>query len=317
MTRHQIFSVPQSLPESKRRAAIDLQVRKAFPLREPAFAAYWRGNEATVYAWDKAGVAQALEEAGLPAGTQVVPETFMRPRGADGVRIAAMLDGFEGQYWANGFLRASRWWPRLPSGGEWGIFMRSLGIAPEAQATPVVPSEQEFLERPWTEGTFSLDDWSSLLQSRRVVVAAATAAVCPFVLLGAHMAVLSVTESTVRAELAKLDAANRGIRQERAEAYRNLDAVEDYLKLDTYPPHVQVLNTAITLLANTGAPRIVSWNYDRGNLEIIARSDHDLDPTAYIKLFETDDAFENVSGTFVGQERDLQLRMTVAPRSLH
>lgn len=315
MTRHSVFSVPASLPESKRRTALDLQVRKSFPFKEPAFAAFWQGTDATVYAWDDGPVRARLQEAGLPSNTQVVPESFIRPRGDGGVRLVTMLDGFEGQFWIDGFLRASRWWPTAPTAAEWSRFMRSVGLA--ASETNAAPTALDlaFAERPWTEGTFSLDDWSTLLQSRRVLTIAATTALCPFVFLGAQWAVLAAAETGVRSELAGLDAASRSIRQERGEAYRNLEAIEDFTKLDVYPAQAEVLATAMTLLTNTGGPRIVSWSFDRGNLEIVARSDHDLDPTAYIKLFESDDAFENVSGTFVGQERDLQLRMSVVKRA--
>jgi|GEM_PF-2798862 len=311
MTRHQIFSLPEGLPEGKRRAALDLMVRKAFPYKNPQFAAAWKGNQASVYAWDGTMVHEAQIAAGAPRQIAVVPETFIRAQGADGARLCRMLDGVEGQYWNGGFLQASRWWPATPNAGEWLRFLRAIGATPDAGETEPGVIDAPVLERPWTEGTFSFEDWSSLLQSRRAMAVAAAAAVCPFVFLGGQIAVLSITERGLQAERAELDKANRSIRADRAKAYENLDAIEELSRLDEYPAQVQILSTAMTLLTNTGAPRVLSWSYDRGNLELVLRGNQDLDPTAFITLFERDSHFENASGTLIGQDRDLQLRMNV------
>ncbi len=314
MMRHQIFKVPESLPEGKRRGAVDLQVRKNFPFREPEFDVLWNGNEASVYAWEIAPVRAAQQEAGVPRNCQVVPETMMKERGQDGIRLLATMEGFEGQLWNNGFLRASRWWPNRPSGDEWGRFQRSVGLqASQTESTPEA-IQLPMLERPWTEGAFSLSDWSSLLRSRNAVTGLVVAAACPFVFLGTEIAVLSMAESSVRAELSELDSKNKAIRSDRNAALANLDGIEDLLRLDEYPPQADILTKAMALLAQTGAPRIISWSFDRGTLEIILRGGQPLDPTAYITLFERDEIFENASGTLIGQERDLQLRMTVAKR---
>jgi hypothetical protein len=316
MTRHQTFSVPEALPEAKRRAVLDLQVRKSFPFKEPGFAAFWKGAEATVYAWDAVAVRAAQESAGVSRSAQVIPETFIRPRGQNEVRLVAMLDGFEGQFWSDGFLRATRWWANPPTEIDWAKFVRSFG-APNISSTNGVPLELSFLERPWTEGTFSLDDWSSLLKSKRVLTFAAAAALCPFAFLGAEIATLSISEKNIREEIKVLNAANQNVRADRAAAYANLEAIEDFLKLTEYPSQAEVLTTAMLLLAKTGAPRIVSWSFDRGNLEIILRGEQSLDATAYITLFERDPVFENASGTLVGQEQDLQLKMSVTKRALN
>lgn len=305
------------LPDAKRRAALDLQVRKSFPFKDPAYAAFWKGADASVYAWDETLVQAAQDEAGIARNTQVVPETLIRARGTNGLRLVTALEGFEGQHWIDGFLKTSRWWPTIPSGLEWSNFIRSLGINLTSADTTPTPLDLPFLDRPWTESTFSLDDWASILQSRRGMAIAATLAVCPFVFLGGTIAVVSVAESRTRGEIATLDKANQTIRKDRADAYTNLTAIEDFMRLNEYPAQAEVLATAVSLLGSIGSSRIVSWSFDRGNLELIARSEIALDPTAYITLFERDPLFETVSGTFVGPERDLQLRMIVSKRVIN
>jgi hypothetical protein len=314
VTRHQIVSVPATLPENKRRAAIELQVRKAFPFRNPDFALMWQGQEASVYAWERGMVSDAQAGKGIPRGSDVVPETLMRQPGENGPRLVKCLEGYEAQYWTNGFLKASRWWPTLPTSVDWARFERSSGLPALTPDSCPSPVELAMLERPWTEGAFSISDWSSLLKSRNVVAALATAAICPFIFFGVQYAVLSAAEARARAELADLDSKNKSVRVDRSEAYANLEAIEDYLRLDEFPPQAEVLTKAITMLAQSGAPKILSWGFDRGNLELILRSGPNLDATAYITLFERDDYFENVSGTLTGQERDLQLRMTLTSK---
>ncbi|MDX2143304.1 MAG: hypothetical protein SFV19_08110 [Rhodospirillaceae bacterium] len=309
-----MFSVPEGVPEGKRRSALELQAGKVFAFTEPAISPIWRRHEASVYAWDRARMAEALEAAGLPANTQVVPETLMRERGTDGFRLVRMLEGFEGQYWVDGFPRVTRWWSKLPTALEWSTFGRSTGAGYSLEAPPPPVVDVPLIERPWTESDFSLNDWKAMLRTRRAAEIAAVIVVCPFVFLGAQIAAVSIAKSSIDQELESLKSANQKVRQERAEAMENLDAIWDLARLDEYPTQASALQSAVEMLQATGDLKIMSWNYDRGALEIILQGEGSPDPTAFIKLFERASMFENVSGTFVGPERNLQLRMTLTKR---
>jgi hypothetical protein len=314
--RHSVFSVPEGLPEAKRRSALELSASKVFAFSEPAIWPVWRRHEASVYAWDRAPMLEALESVGLSASTQVVPETLMRERGTNGFRLVCMLEGYEGQYWVDGFPRVTRWWPKLPTALEWSTFGRSTGAgySLETQAPP--PVEVPLIDRPWTESDFSLNDWHALLRTRRAAEIAAVIIACPFVFLGAQIATVSIAQSSVGQELESLKSVNQTVRQERAEATSNLDAIWELARLDEYPTQAVALQSAVEMLQATGDLKIMSWNYDRGALEIILQGEESPDPTAFIKLFERATLFENVSGTFVGPERNLQLRMTLSKREM-
>jgi hypothetical protein len=299
------------LPDGKRRGALELLVRKSFPFKQPAFSAVWAGNDASVYCWDNDSVLEAQAKAQVPRGTNVIPETFLRPPTTDGARLVQTLDGVEAQFWSQGFLRSSRWWPTAPSPIDWQKFLRSVGASSATFDAPMSLENLPFLERPWSESAFSFDDWSSVYQNQRAQLIATTLALCPIMFLGSQVAVLSVAENALATERAELNRASESIRADRNVAYENLDIIEQLLALNEYPPQVQLISNALNMLANAGSPQVVSWSFDRGNLEVVLRSGIDLDPTTYIKLFERDPQFENVSGTFVGQERHLQLRMAV------
>src|SRR5256885_4450020 len=77
--RQKVFELAEGLPESKRKSALTLLVRKWCPYESVGFAAHWVGRQATVYAWDAAKAESAIVDAGLsPRLCTVWPETFIR-----------------------------------------------------------------------------------------------------------------------------------------------------------------------------------------------------------------------------------------------
>ncbi len=224
-----------------------------------------------------------------------------------------MLEGYEGQYWANQFLLATRWWPSVPQGPEWQQFARASGASDASSHIVPEPQTLGFLDRPWIENAFSLDQLSTVLHSARALKAAAVVAVCLLLLIMSQVTVVAFKERAVSDELKALRAANKEFGQNRAQAFSNLDEINSLLALDVYPPQIDILNAALAILGPADA-RILSWSYDRGNLDIVVRGKRELDPTAFITLFERDERFQGVSGTLVGQDRDLQLKMALEPR---
>lgn len=64
-----------------------------------------------------------------------VPETFLMEPGADGPRLAACQEGFEGQIWRDRTLVSTRWWPTEPDATAWRAFIEGtdagLGLPEE------------------------------------------------------------------------------------------------------------------------------------------------------------------------------------------
>ncbi|MBL8629650.1 MAG: hypothetical protein JNM81_08485 [Rhodospirillaceae bacterium] len=307
------MTVPDAVAQTQHAAYLKLQVTKLFPFTSPGYAVISQGRQASIYAWDQAAVAAEIKAQGLPANTAVVPETFIRSQGADGLTLVKMLEGVEGQFWKNGFLVATRWWPGRPSPFEWKQFARSVGGVSQTGDDVPEPVAHVLLDRPWIETPFSLDQISSVLQSARAIQFMATAAVCVLLFVFAQAAVLALREGQVVSEIKALRAANKEFGQNRAQAFSNLDDIKSILALDIYPPQIDVIYAALALLQPRDV-RVMSWSFDRGNLDITVRGKQQLDPTAFITLFERDDKFQGVSGTLGGPERDLQLKMTVEPK---
>ena len=315
LTRENTFEIAESIPKSKRKSALTLLVRKWSPFASSQFAAHWVGHRVTVYAWDEAQVAAAITAAGLSHSRVTVwPETFFRAPLADGVRLATMVDGFEGQVWRGGLLVATRWWPTIPMAREWITFLRASSVdvsqmalvAPTAVTTDILPTS-------WTVANAPITDLWGLLQNEQVAAIAAAIVAAPFLYFLAEAAILS--GGTIRAEkvLASMNASSQAIRAERAGAIGNLDNIDAYLSLERLPPQFELFTAAGNLLRDSKAT-LSEWNYDSGQLEIVLQADHALEAATFIQMFEQDSHFSEVTGTVGNQERELRLKMRVDPQ---
>lgn len=315
LTRENTFEIAENIPESKRKSALALLVRKWSPFGSCQFAAHWVGHRVTVYAWDETRVSEAIAAAGLaPSRVTVWPETFFRAPVADGVRLATMTDGFEGQVWRGGLLAATRWWPALPAAREWITFLRASGVdvsqSPPAAPVPVV---SDILPTSWTVANAPITDLWGLVQNEQVAAIAAAIVAAPFLYFLAEAAVLSV--GTLRAEnaLAGMNASSQAIRAERTNAIGNLESIESYLSLERLPPQFELFSAAGNLLRDSKAT-LSDWNYDSGQLEVVLQADHPLEAATFIQMFEQDSHFSEVTGTVGNQERELRLKMRVDPQ---
>ncbi len=313
--RQNVFEVSESLPESKRKLALSLLVRKWSPFVSSQFAAQWVGHRACVYAWDGDAVATAITAAGeSPQRCTIWPETFFRAPLQDGIRLAQMCDGVEGQVWRSGLLVATRWWPASPAPRDWAGFLRAAGID-LSQASFDVPAavESEILALPWTVVSAPVTDLWSLLQNERAAAIAATVVAVPFLYYLTQSAVLLAGTMRVEAAIADLTAANQTIRTDRTAAFTNLENVETYLGLENFPSQFETMNV-ITGLLRESKVSLAEWNFDTGNLQLVIQADRPLEAPFFIEMFEKSDHFSNVSATVGNQQRELRLTMSVEPR---
>lgn len=313
--RQNIFEVAETLPDAKRKLALGLLVRKWSPFPSSQFAVQWAGNRACVYAWDGDAAAAAIAASGFPAGRCTVwPETFFRPPMTDGHRLAAMIDGFEGQVWKSGLLTATRWWPVTPSAREWATFLRASGV--ELTQTALIvppPAQSDVLSQPWTMIAAPVTDLWSLLQNERAAAVAAAVIAAPFLYYLAQSAILIGGTIHVESRISDLTAANQTIRADRSTAFTNLESVEAYLSLERLPSQFETMNVVMALLLDSKVS-VGEWSFDAGTLEILVQADRPLEAPFFIEMFEKDDHFSNVSGTVGNQQRELRLSMQVEPR---
>jgi hypothetical protein len=316
-TRQTVFTFPADIPENKREAMLRLQVRRWAPFPSAKYVAQWSGNRASVYAWDDNTEKKLLTEAGINAGRcTVYPEVFFRSPFENGARLVSTIEGVEGQVWQDGFLAASRWWPQKPNRFEWEMFLRAAtqSLAQTGGSVPE-PEQLGFLDTPWNrqDGYLGIPWW--LLEDPRYAAAAIALLLMPFVYLSIQYATLAVANTRAKSTLDSVSVETQSIRKQRNEALTNLDQIDAYLALETYPSQYEILAIALELLEKLSV-KIPEWTYDVGTLSFTLRGDKDIDATAVITAFEKSGVFTNVSTTRFGQEGQLRVRMDVLPKQM-
>jgi len=120
------------LPDAERSSLRDfaaLKVREWAPYEEVGFHLHLTRDAARVWVWDGARVRDGMLAMGIKPGRfAVLPETAVQERAADGVHLFACLEGFEGQMWSEGELKAGRWWAEMPNPEQWLEFQRAAGV---------------------------------------------------------------------------------------------------------------------------------------------------------------------------------------------
>lgn len=145
------------IPPAERLAALRLQAQAWNPFDQTAARLVLMDSSGLAIAWDAQAAREQLAAVGLTEDQcQFVPETLMQPTGSDGTRLLHCAEGFEAQYWADGELRASRWWFEPLELGDWRDFVRGSGASREEDqqaaldALPAIePSDLE--SRPWAK----------------------------------------------------------------------------------------------------------------------------------------------------------------------
>lgn len=200
------------VPSRHKSRALEAQLIAWAPFPSASFAIALRGDHAMVYAWP--------QDAGRDW-----PESFHceLPQQSDALRIVQCMRGAEGQYWSEGILRASRWWPTLPSHAEWQNFQRGAQVKEGLwQETSPEPLPTPSLQRPALP-LRTLEE----LRAAAAVREHATVAILGFVLaiaaswqIGQWVALDDAHEQITR-ELARLQEVTTPLEKARDEAITN------------------------------------------------------------------------------------------------
>lgn len=140
-----------AVPASQRVQALRLQVGQWTPFSRVGSYVIWEGTVALVWAWNADEIEEAIKRLDLkPKSIKIIPETLLGEKRTSLSCLQQSLDGYEGQYWENGVLAASRWWPQLPSLAEWINFQRDAGLLPDMQSVEIPkPSQPKWNDQPW------------------------------------------------------------------------------------------------------------------------------------------------------------------------
>ncbi len=292
-------------------SALNLMINSWTPFEEPGFAISWSGNNASVYTWDVKDVLETIEKNGYDASNcEVIPESFIREPASEEVRLVKTMEGYEGQVWKDGLLRVTRWWGKIPSLQDWGLFMRSAGAEGYGVSGQIpTPSEPDWLETPWNAKIANANILNQALKNERYVAAGATLLVAPYAFYAAKWLAFVIMTGDIQQDIEEVQGLGQTTRIERNRALSALESSEDLLSLREYPHHIEVVSRIHNLLTSFPVT-IFGWDFDDGILEFGLVSESDMDATIFIPIFENDSNFSRVSASTRGVR--LVLKMNVA-----
>ena len=312
LCRYRIFPLLEDSNPAKRMAALDLRITEWSPYADTARLVYDDGKRVGVWIWDRAAVDAQVEAAGFrPDRVMVLPESALQMRGQNGLRHVQSFDGSEGQYWVDGLMVSSRWWPAPPDDAEWVRFQRAAGVPPEAALeTAGVPELLPELPKPWVTGS-TLRSGRGLLRPGPAYLALAAAYL---LVIGAYLGQSTtnyLAASSIESELtaATHDALPRA--GERNEALTTLDAVRRLKALAPYPSQLELWSKVSNVLPRNGT-KVTDWNYQSGQLEFTVSAPTGVDAPAYIKAFQAVPGFGSVSADHAGNDKVLKIKLKVA-----
>jgi hypothetical protein len=311
-----VFKVPP-LPEgstARQLEALDLQIARLSPFSETGSHAHFGAHCVNLWLWDAQVARETAAAIGIDARrVPAVPETALRPSAA-GIRLVECLDGVEGQYWENGDLAASRWWPTLPDSRAWVLFQRGASL-PAEQITPNPPpvTRLEWLDRPWTNA--GPNGWIGLNAFDPQLVAAGIGLV--FLIGYGYLSAewLRLAWDTHRAEAA-IAARSRQfapVIEARRAALNNAATVRRLHDLDRYPGQLAMMARVAEKLPHNET-HLTEWSYDDGKLEITVAADHPLDSVYFVRALERVADFKNVTAERARSDKSLHIRLVVEPR---
>ena len=147
-----------ALPPRQRAGAAALAAKRLEPRPGSLVHVAWTGSVAHVWTWTAGQGEAALGEAGW------IPESLLRtPPRSDGLRLLRQTRGVEGQYWREGILQASQWWPETPTLDAWRRFARACGIGADAVAEVPGPEDAGWSD-PWGDGRRRLPATPAVLE---------------------------------------------------------------------------------------------------------------------------------------------------------
>ena len=263
------------LPAARRTDALAIKLESARPYPDANAWIGWQDGIAQVWFWSPA----QLPPADYSRGT-IIPETALHPPG-EGLRLVQCLDGVEGQYWQQGRLARSRWWPSRPGEQAWSNFCRALGQFPGPVPTPV---QLPWLNRPWARN-ISLSASRLLRHERELVVTcgAILALALGWQLSGLIGAISAEAEQRQRLDAIRLEAAPE--LDARNRAMNDLDAARFYASLSGGYSQQRLMADVADAMPDEA--QLVEWRYIRGEpLHFTLRITGEVDNVAMIRRFE-------------------------------
>lgn len=298
--------------DGRRLAALQLRIKEWSPFETTGSHIHLVGDRALIWVWDQALALQSMATVRQRSDKfRLIPETCLRQPISNGLGLLKSMDGCEGQYWREGELVSSRWWPQLPDEAEWLMFQHAAGVDPDQISGFVPPfAPVSWLARPWTRGIEN-----HTLKRHRVDPIQMTALLAAFALagyayLGAQWLRIDQARSDLVDVVATLTKTNHPIVVDRIAAQSSLQMVQGLVSLDPYPNPLEILARIAEKIPTNGS-KLADMNYQTGDLQFTVVSPQSPDTAFYVRTYEGVKGFSDVSADRGNDDRSLHMHMRV------
>jgi len=307
----------KSVPKPQRGQALELLIRQWTPFNKTASYLLWNQDHAQVWAWDGERVESAIRSHKIkPNNVTIIPETLLQRRMGKGVFLVSCMEGYEGQVWYDQSLIGSRWWPELPSSGEWINLQRDAGTLPENQSHEIPSAITAHLaDKPW--GKSAVLGRSSLDGRKFEAWAIPLVAMCLFagtMWYGTQWINLQTSTEEFDAEFQSLNKQTGPIIEARGKALESLNRIKQLYSLDPYPNQISLMSKVAESLPQDGS-FLNEFEFTNGKLKITVTSPTKLVSSDYIKRFQSIEIFRNVQAVTTNNSTSLALSMDIALKS--
>jgi hypothetical protein len=286
-----------------------LKAREWAPYDEVGFHLHLTEDGVRIWAWDGARVGEAINASGINRRwVTVLPETALQEPPGGGLHLIGCVEGCEGQFWADGELRASRWWADAPSREQWIEFQRAAGVPPVAE----VPSREtpRWRRRPWTNSGEGVG-FGVERRSRELALATAALLLAGYGYFGGVLARDAAALADLDGRLQQAEQRSAPAVADRARAVANLEFLENYRKLNPFPPQLALFARVAEKLPPNGA-RLTAWSYQQGELQFTIFSPTAIDILFYVKTYSAVEGFADVTATAGDNEQSLRIKLRLA-----
>ena len=292
------------------RDAAALKAREWAPFAETGYHLDLNGDAARIWVWDAAKVRDAMLALGVrPGRCTVLPETALQPRCENGLHLIECLEGVEGQFWAEGELRSSRWWPERPERAQWLEFVRSTGMVVHSLPPVPAPEQPIWRRRPWTNSGTGLE---LERHAREAALAGAALVVAAYAYFGGALLRDARSLAAVDDRLRQAQQWAAPVIADREQALASLDYLAGFAKLDPYPAQLSILARVAENLPSNGA-QLVAWAYQTGDLQFTVFSPaSSVDILFYVKTYSSVPGFTDVTAERAENPRSLRVKTRLA-----
>lgn len=303
------------LPAAKRKAALALQLPQWSPYSDSGYAIVWQQGFASVWCWDNSRIDAVIAQHDRnPKTQQKIPESLLREPLSNGSRLIRCLDGVEGQFWQDGQLIASRWWPQPPDVHGWLSFQRDCGIDAGQQADTVSIQDLPMQAQPWGKISVQPGSGAGIPAAEAIFYCVLALALgLPAIYLGLQHVQISRATAARNAELAAIKQQASPLFAAREQAMASLARLKTIYALERYPQPLVLMAPVAQTLSKDGA-YVREWSMIEDKLKITVSSPtNNIAGTAYVEALQKAGPFAEVRIITNADPKLMTFAMTVLP----